>query len=96
MNSKYRLDLLYDYVWIINIFIGASIANIGYLYVGCYRDESFPRRLSDFMADYPESLTPQHCVTICKQKEFQFAGVQAGYDMTIISYNLALDLTSFR
>lgn len=58
--------------------VGSAVANIGYLYMGCYRDISYPRMLSGFQADYPETLTPQHCVTVCKQKGFLFAGLQIG------------------
>jgi hypothetical protein len=45
-------------------------------YVGCFKDDS-KRRLKGFMTQDSE-MTPEKCINICRDKNFQYAGVQYG------------------
>lgn len=44
--------------------------------LGCFKDEKNLRLLSGYYANYKETNNPEHCVNMCLQGGFAFAGVQ--------------------
>ncbi|XP_037931345.1 xylosyltransferase oxt [Teleopsis dalmanni] len=46
--------------------------------IGCYRDEKEVRLLPDYFINLKTSNSPTHCVQICVQSGFPYAGVQYG------------------
>lgn len=44
--------------------------------LGCYKDEKTYRLLSGYYANYKSNNSPEHCIRMCLQSGFVYAGVQ--------------------
>lgn len=66
--------ILHDFVCLIILF---CIGAVPYSHLGCFRDSSKKRLLSNYVKKLPNN-SPTHCVNLCLQSGYLYAGVEYG------------------
>lgn len=57
-------------------------------YIGCFQNKITFRNLEGDKIVLENSLTPNLCIDICKNRGFAFAGVEAGYKNKNVKFKL--------
>lgn len=56
--------------------LGATVAQFGDQYLGCYNDIIEPRKLNGKLQNFGINTTPKICIDFCYTEGFVYAGLQ--------------------